>query len=293
MNAILSSMVPVPATVASGWPVFAAAFAAGACVGSFLNVCIHRLPAEESVVRPRSRCPGCGTTIAWYDNVPILAWAWLRARCRACGVPIAARYPLVEAATGALAVLALWAFGPSARALVAFAFTAALLLITFIDLDHLYIPDEVSLPGILAGLGVAALPGGVGLANAALGAALGGGILWVVAWSYERGTGREGMGFGDVKLLAMIGAFLGWQAIPAVLVIASAAGSIGGVAVIVREARGPAGRRVMRVLGARALLPYARRAARRTAIPFGPFLALGAFVVLYRPELAVPFRFVS
>jgi leader peptidase (prepilin peptidase)/N-methyltransferase len=288
VDAILVSMVPFPATAASGWSVLAAAFAAGACVGSFLNVCIHRLPAEESVVRPRSRCPRCGTTIAWYDNVPILAWAWLRARCRACGTPIAARYPLVEIGTGALAVLALWTFGPSLRGLVAFAFTAALLLISVIDLDHLFIPDEVSLPGVLVGLGAAALPGGIGLANAAAGAALGGGVLWLVAWGYARLTGREGMGLGDVKLLAMIGAFVGWQAIPAVLVIASAAGSVAGIAVIVRAALGPKGRRVVRVLGARALIPYARR----TAIPFGPFLALGAGVVLYRPDLALPYVFV-
>src|SRR5262249_44450681 len=155
----------------------------GACIGSFLNVCIYRIPAEESVVRPRSRCPGCHAPIAWYDNVPVVSWLLLRGRCRRCARVIAARYPFVEAATGGLALLALWRLGPTLAAGVAFAFTAALLLITFIDFDHFIIPDEVSLPGILVGLGVAALPGGIELADAALGAALGGGILWLVAWS--------------------------------------------------------------------------------------------------------------
>src|SRR5204863_6809933 len=134
-----------------------------------------------------------------------------------------------------------------------FAFMAVLLLITFIDFDHLFIPDEVSLPGILIGLALAALPGGIGVANAAIGAALGGGLLWLVAWGYETSTGSEGMGLGDVKLLAMIGAFLGWQAIPIILVIASIGGSVVGVLVIF----GARGRRhmarVRRPLGGRAV----------------------------------------
>jgi leader peptidase (prepilin peptidase)/N-methyltransferase len=264
------------------------AFAAGSCVGSFLNVCIHRLPADQSVVRPRSRCPRCDTPIAWYDNVPLLSWAWLRARCRACGEPISARYPLVEASTGGLALLALATFGPTPLAALAFAFTAALLLVTFIDLDHRFIPDEVSLPGIVAGLGASFLPGWIGPAAALGGVVLGGGILWALAWGYERVTGIEGMGLGDVKLLAMIGAFLGWQAIPAVLVIASIAGSLAGVVVMMTQGGGRAGRRVARRLGLLAVLPFVQRAARRTAIPFGPFLALGAVLALYCPAL-IPF----
>src|SRR5579885_2324670 len=138
-------MIALPASLA-GWPLLVVGFALGACVGSFLNVCIHRLPAEESVVRPRSRCPHCAAPIAWYDNLPLLSWLWLGARCRRCRGRISVRYPLVEAATGALAVLALSTFGPTPRALVAFVFTAALLLVTAIDLAHLFIPDEVSLP---------------------------------------------------------------------------------------------------------------------------------------------------
>ena len=145
----------------------------------------------------------------------------------------------------------------------------------------------------MIGLGLSALPGGIGLANSALGAAFGGGILWLVAWSYERTTGSEGMGLGDVKLLAMIGAFLGWQAIPIILVIASIGGSLVGVLVIF----GARGRRQMarvrRTLGASAVPTFVRRAARRTAIPFGPFLALGAVAALYFPSLTLPLTFLS
>jgi leader peptidase (prepilin peptidase)/N-methyltransferase len=288
MTSIPSNMLPLsPAALAGGWPVATLAFAAGACIGSFLNVCIHRLPADESVIRPGSRCPRCATPIAWRDNIPLLSWAWLRARCRACRAPIPARYPLVEAATGALAVLALGRFGQTAFAAVAFAFTAALLLVTFIDLDHRFIPDEVSLPGIVVGLAVSLLPGGVRPLDALAGAALGGGVLWAIAWGYQRWTGIEGMGLGDVKLLAMIGAFLGWQAIPAVLVVASVSGSLVGIAVMVARGGGRAGRRVAGRLGWRAVPIFAQRAARRTEIPFGPFLAFGAFLVLYFPALAV------
>jgi leader peptidase (prepilin peptidase)/N-methyltransferase len=288
VTTLLVAMTPAAAADAGGWLLWTLAFCLGASIGSFLNVCIHRIPADESVVHPGSRCPGCGSPIAWYDNVPIVSWLVLGGHCRRCRSTIAARYPIVEAATGGLALLALWRFGATSAALVAFAFTAALLLITYIDFDHLFIPDEVSLPGVLIGLAIAAMPGGIGVANAAIGAALGGGILWLVAWSYERSTGIEGMGFGDVKLLAMIGAFLGWQAIPAVLVVASIGGSLAGVLVIF----GARGRRhigrVRRTFGWRVVPTFVRRAARRTAIPFGPFLALGAFVALYVPALTLP-----
>jgi leader peptidase (prepilin peptidase)/N-methyltransferase len=289
VSTLLVAMTPAAAAESGGWFLWALAFCLGASIGSFLNVCIYRIPAEESVVRPGSRCPGCRTPIAWYDNIPIVSWMALGGRCRRCHTAIAARYPFVELATGGLALLALWRLGATPAALVAFVFTATLLLITFIDFDHLFIPDEVSLPGILIGLAISAAPGGIGLANAALGAALGGGLLWLVAWSYERATGAEGMGLGDVKLIAMMGAFLGWQAIPIILIVASIGGSLAGVLVIF----GPHGRRQMarvrRRLGWGALPVFVRRAARRTAIPFGPFLALGAVVALYAPHLALPF----
>ena len=289
MSTLLVAMTPAAADDPGVWFLWTIAFCVGAAIGSFLNVCIYRIPADESVIRPASRCPGCRTPIAWYDNVPIVSWLLLGGRCRRCRTAIASRYPFVEAATGGLALLALWRLGATPPALVAFAFTAALLLITFIDFDHFFIPDEVSLPGVLIGLVLSALPHGIGLANAALGAALGGGLLWLVAWGYERTTGTEGMGLGDVKLLAMIGAFLGWQAIPIVLVVASIGGSFAGVAVIF-GARGRRQRaRVARRLGWRAMPPFIRRAARKTAIPFGPFLALGAVVALYVPQLTLPF----
>lgn len=289
MSTVSIGLLSVSAdTIAFGWPIWTLAFVLGACIGSFLNVCIYRLPAEESVVHPRSRCPRCGTPIAWYDNLPLVSWALLRARCRRCSTPISARYPLVEALTGGLAILALARFGFEPLTLALFVFTAALVLITFIDLDHRFIPDEVSLPGIVVGLGVSLLPGGIGLWNAALGALLGGGILFLVAFGYEKMTGREGMGYGDVKLLAMIGAFLGWQAIPAVIVIASLTGSVAGLLAMF-DAR--ARRRVRRIqthFGPLAVLVSLRRASRRTEIPFGPFLALGALVALYVPGLFLP-----
>ena len=267
----------------SGWPLLLTAFAIGACIGSFLNVCIYRLPADESVVRPGSRCQGCGAPIAWYDNIPLLSWAWLQARCRACGVAISARYPFVEAASGGLAVLAVLRFGTTLHAGIVFAFTAALLLITFVDFDHRFIPDEVSLPGILVGLAASFLPEGVTPLDALVGVLVGGGVLWLVAWSYERLTGIEGMGLGDVKLLALIGAFLGWQAIPVVLIVASVTGSFAGLAVIATRSWRAAARRIVRRHGVLALGPFLRRAARRTEIPFGPFLALGALLALYAP----------
>jgi leader peptidase (prepilin peptidase)/N-methyltransferase len=278
-------MLALPAgTAPGGLPLLVMAFAFGACIGSFLNVCIYRLPADESVVRPGSRCPRCGTAISWYDNVPLVSWLLLGARCRTCRARIPARYPLVEAMAGALAVLALVRLGLTAHAAVAFAFTAALLLITFVDVDHRFIPDEVSLPGILVGLAVSFLPGGTTPLDSAIGAAVGGGVLWLVAWSYQRLAGIEGMGLGDVKLLAMMGAFLGWQAIPTILIVASITGSIVGFGLIMARSRTRLGR-VARTFGPGALRPYLQRVSRRTEIPFGPFLALGALLALYHPTL--------
>ena len=287
MTHIAASMVSFPAGSHGDPLVLLVAFVAGACIGSFLNVCISRIPAEESVVRPGSRCPRCATPIAWYDNIPLLSWALLGARCRTCRGPIPIRYPFVEAATGALAVFALLRFGASPFALVAFAFTAALLLITFVDLDHRFIPDEISLPGIVIGLGLSFLPGGLDPIDSLIGVLVGGGLLWAVAWTYERLTGVEGMGLGDVKLLAMIGAFLGWQAVPLVLVISSVTGSLAGLGVMIAQGASGRGRRVVHRLGVRALPRYAQRAARRTEIPFGPFLALGAVFALYFPDLTL------
>ncbi len=281
-----ASPMPLPVADRAGeWPAFALALLVGLAVGSFLNVCIHRIPAGRSVVWPGSRCPACAAPIAWSDNVPLLSWLALGGRCRSCRAPISARYPLVELVAGGLAVLSVVRFGLTPWAVVAFAFGCALLVVSLIDLDEGIIPDVISLPGILVGLAASALvPGGVGLWDAFAGACLGGGILWIVATLYQRVAGIEGLGLGDVKLLAMIGAFVGWQSIPAVLLVASVAGSVGGL-VLIASGRGRArARRVLRVLGPSALV----RHLRRTPLPFGPFLALGALVALYVPGLALP-----
>jgi len=271
-------------------PAAALALLVGLAIGSFLNVCIHRIPAGQSIVWPGSRCPTCAAPIAWYDNIPLLSWLRLRGRCRACRAAIPLRYPVVEALAGGLALLSVARFGLTSWAAVAFGFSCAMVVVSIIDLDQGIIPDVVSLPGILAGLSVSALvPGGVGLWDAFAGACLGGGLLWAVATAYQRAAGIEGLGLGDVKLLAMIGAFLGWQSIPAVLLIASITGSAGGVAIVLSRRGRMRARRVLRSLGPGAVL----RHFRRTPLPFGPFLALGAVAALYIPGLTLPWTWVS
>jgi leader peptidase (prepilin peptidase)/N-methyltransferase len=280
---------PMPLSIAAG-PVFLPAFLVGLAVGSFLNVCIHRIPRERSVVWPGSACPECGAPIAWHDNVPILSWVRLGARCRSCRAGIPVRYPVIELLTGGLAVLTVARFGTTPWALVAFAFACALVVVSVIDLDFGIIPDVVSLPGILLGLTASAwVPGGVGLWDAALGALLGGGLFWALAAGYQRLAGVEGLGLGDVKLLAMIGAVLGWQSLPAVMLIGSIAGSLGGIAVMLSGRGRARARRVLRRLGPGALA----RHLRRTPLPFGPFLALGALAALYVPGLALPWTVIS
>lgn len=233
-------------------------FLFGAIVGSFLNVCIHRLPSDESVVFPASHCPHCRQPIRPYDNIPVLSYVLLRGRCRACGASISSRYPAVELLTGAAAVATVGALGISAHALLAFAFLCALIVITFIDFDHQIIPDAISLPGIGVGFAAALILGSPSWTASLAGILLGGGLLWGVAEGYHWLTGREGMGGGDIKLLAMIGAFLGWQAVPVTLMIASLTGTAIGIG-----------------------LMLVRRRDRRTAIPFGPFLAVGAACALF------------
>lgn len=235
-----------------------AVFVFGALVGSFLNVCIHRIPSGESIAFPASHCPRCQEPIKPYDNVPIVSYLLLRGRCRHCAAPIAARYPLVEMLGGIAAVGALYGFGATAEALLIFAFLAALIVITFIDLDHQIIPDAISIPGIFVGFAAALLFGRPTWLSSLAGIALGGGILWIVAASYEWLTGREGMGGGDIKLLAMIGAFLGWRAIPVTVLLASLLGSVIGLSLMAVRGRDT-----------------------RMAIPFGPFLAAAAVCALF------------
>jgi leader peptidase (prepilin peptidase)/N-methyltransferase len=276
---------PMPPAVADLF-----AFLVGLVIGSFLNVCIHRLPLEQSLMWPGSRCPACMAPIAWSDNLPVLSWLRLGGRCRTCRAPISVRYPLVELLAGGLAVLSLARFGVTPWAAVAFGLASALVVVSMIDLDHGIIPDVISLPGILVGLAASALvPGGVGLWDAFAGACLGGGLLWAIAAVYQRVAGIEGLGLGDVKLLAMIGAFLGWQSLPAVLLVASLTGSVGGLALVASRRGRARARRVLRMLGPGALA----RHLRRTPLPFGPFLALGALAALYVPGLALPWSVIS
>jgi len=233
------------------------AFVFGAIIGSFLNVCIFRLPAGQSIVFPASRCPGCGTPLHLYDNIPILSYVLLRGRCRACHSAISLRYPAVEALTGLMFVLLLYRFGPLPVVAVYAAFVAALIVISVIDFDHQIIPDVISLPGIVIGLLLSVLGYGPPLIDSAAGVLLGGGLLYAVAIGYHAMTGREGMGGGDIKLLAMIGAFLGWKNVLVTLVLGSLSGALIGIALIL-----------------------AHGGDSKAPIPFGPFLALGALCAL-------------
>jgi len=229
----------------------------GAFVGSFLNVCIHRLPRHESVVWPASHCPSCAAPIAPYDNVPLVSYLLLRGRCRACRAPIAWRYPLIESINGVGYGVILWWFGADWPAAVYALFFSALLVITCIDLTHRIIPDAITLPGIAVGLVCAATILPIGLLDSVLGLGLGGGLLWGLAWVSPYLFGKEGMGGGDIKLLAMIGAFLGWKPTVLTILVGAVVGSVVGVGLILCK--------VLR---------------RDQYLPFGPFLALGAVVAL-------------
>jgi leader peptidase (prepilin peptidase)/N-methyltransferase len=234
------------------------AFIFGAVVGSFLNVCIYRLPEEKSVVFPPSACPNCGYQIRWYDNVPIFSFLLLRAKCRSCKTPISWRYPLVEALNGTLTLLLFMKYGPSLPFLALFIFCSSLVVITFIDLDHQIIPDEISLPGIVIGFIFSFFLPWSGWLNSLSGILLGGGSLFLVAWGYEKLTGKEGMGGGDIKLLAMMGGFLGWRSVPFIIFAASLVGSVIGVSTMLIQKKDG-----------------------KLAIPFGPFLAFGAILYIF------------
>jgi leader peptidase (prepilin peptidase)/N-methyltransferase len=197
----------------------------GLVIGSFLNVCIYRLPHDQSVVWPASRCTACGREIDWYENIPVVSYAVLRGRCRTCGEPISVMYPLIELLTAGVFVATYVVFGPTPLFAIRAAFCAALIVLLVIDLQHQILPNEITLPGIVVGL-AASVVAEPGWRDALIGAATGGGALWLVAWGYERLRHQEGLGFGDVKMLAMIGAFLGWQLMLLTLVGASILGSL-------------------------------------------------------------------
>ena len=247
----------------SSLTVFAAVF--GAVVGSFLNVVILRLPNDdESIVFPGSHCPQCKTPLTWWENIPILSYMVLRGKCRTCKLSISLQYPLVEATMAVLAALLYRQFGLSVDFALYFVFCAALLVIIFIDIHHQIIPDRISLPGIAVGFAGSLFSASVTWQQSGLGILLGGGVLYAVAWSYYAVTKREGMGGGDIKLLAMIGAFLGWQSLLYVVFSSSLAGSMVGIFAMIRQRKGGL-----------------------TRIPFGPFLALGALSYLLFQEQIV------
>jgi len=231
-----------------------AAFLVGACIGSFLNVVIHRLPRGESIVTPRSRCPGCGRMIRAWENVPIASFIFLRGKCAGCGGAISCRYLAVETLTAAGYAAICMLDGPGIPLLRDLLFFSLLVPIAFIDIDHRIIPDELSLGGLAAGLFLAFFPGGDWKGSIA-GALLGGGILYATAFLYEKIRGAEGMGGGDIKLLAMIGAFVGWRGTLTTIFFGALIGAIGGMLAMRRGGEGL-----------------------KTAIPFGPYLcAAGLF----------------
>lgn len=257
-------------------------FFTGLCIGSFLNVCIYRLPSTKTISNPpRSQCPACGTSIRFIDNIPVISYLFLLGRCRTCKNPISIRYPIVELISGLFALFTYMKYGATLDSLVFYLFIAALIVITFIDIDHQIIPDVISLPGILVCLGASfirtrhigffkTLPDRTAEAlsfipvpsltwNALLGILVGGGSLYLVAWGYYLMTRKEGMGGGDIKLLAMIGALLGWEGVFFTIFVGSAAGTAAGIL----------------------LMASSRLLDTKLRIPFGPFLSIGAIVYIF------------
>jgi len=233
-------------------------FILGLAIGSFLNVCIYRIPLKKSLVYPPSSCPQCGERIRFYDNIPIISYIVLLGRCRGCGKPISIGYPIVELIMGLLSLYLFVKYRLSHQYFLFLIFSASLIVISFIDLRHQIIPDSISLPGIVLGLLVSLIFKDIKWYDSLIGAIVGGGMLYIVAEGYFLLTGREGMGGGDIKLLAMIGAWMGWKAIPKIILISSLTGIIiGGTALLLTQK------------------------GMKTKIPFGPFLVLGALVYLF------------
>lgn len=250
-------------------------------VGSFLNVVIHRLPImmerdwraeyrdyfdeDESIstnerynlMVPRSACPHCGHAITAIENIPLLSWLWLRGRCRECRAPISARYPLVELLTALLSVAIAATLAPGWGVLAALLLTWSLVALTFIDLDKMLLPDQITLPLLWGGLLFNLLGGFVPLVDAVLGAMAGYLVLWSLYWSFKLLTGKEGMGYGDFKLLAALGAWLGWQALPIILLLSSLVGAVIGITLIAL-----------------------RKHHQGNPIPFGPYLAIAGWIAL-------------
>ena len=226
----------------------------GLCIGSFLNVCAYRLPLGESVVHPRSRCTTCGRMLSWYDNLPVVSWVALRGRCRTCGKPVSWMYPAVEIVTALVFAITYLTYGLTLLSVVRVIFACALIVLFVTDLQHKILPNVITLPGIVIGFACSVFlpPGWV---SSVIGILVGGGVLFAIAEAYYRVRGQEGLGMGDVKLLAMIGAFLGWKLVLLTLVFASFTGSLAG-----------------------GMLIASGKGSMKYALPFGTFLAVGALL---------------
>jgi leader peptidase (prepilin peptidase)/N-methyltransferase len=234
------------------WLVVGLAALLGLCVGSFLNVCIYRLPRRESLMYPPSRCTSCGRGLSWLDNIPVVSWVALRGRCRTCGAPVSPIYPIVEIVTAFVFVAGYLLYGVTPLGAVRVLFACALIVLFVVDLQHHILPNAITVPGVVVGF-VCSLFLPPGWRDSLIGILVGGGILFAIAETYYRVRGLEGLGMGDVKLLGMIGAFLGWKLVLLTLVVSSFAGSVAGVFLIA------SGRGTMQL-----------------ALPFGTFLSLGA-----------------
>ena len=259
----------------------AAVFLFGLLVGSFLNVVILRFPrqllhdwqgqcrelleleqvdekAPPGLVKSRSHCPSCSKTIAWYDNIPVVSWMVLGRKCRHCDAPISFRYPLVELATAVLSAVVIWHFGPTAEGLAALVLTWTLIAATGIDIDYQLLPDQITLPLLWLGLALNLMFGlFASLEDAVIGAIVGYGSLWLVYHGFRLATGKEGMGYGDFKLLGALGAWMGWQVLPIIILGASLVGAVVGIALMIATKRG-----------------------KEIPIAFGPYLAAAGWIAL-------------
>ena len=232
----------------------------GLCVGSFLNVVIYRLPLGQSLATPPSRCRKCGYSLRWFDNIPLLSWVFLRGRCRKCGINVSWQYPVVELVTGALFVLVVWLTPPGPLLASRLLLVCILIALFGIDLEHQILPNVITLPGIAIGV-LLSLIAPPGWKDSLIGVLLGGGLLYAIAGAYYLWRREEGMGMGDVKMLAMLGAFLGWKAVLVTVILASFAGAFVGLAMMAVQ-----------------------RGSMKYALPFGTFLAIGAVVAMFVGE---------
>lgn len=279
------------------------AFVFGACAGSFANVCIYRMPLEVSIITPRSQCPLCDTSLTWQENIPLVSWLTLGARCKTCAAPISVRYPIVEMITGTVFALVMWRYGIAWATPVYLAVTFSWVVLSGIDWDHQYIPDEINISGMVLGPLVAVIaqffpwPTGLileGIIDSAIGLAVGGGVIWGIRTLGSAALGQEAMGFGDVKLMAFVGSFLGYKLVLIAIFLASILGSVVGIGIklLCRSGLGnhadeldPSEEPMLLEAGGddEAVGGEADETdefSRYTRIPFGPYLVLGAFLTM-------------